>query len=133
MGFQVLPEEQAELVGQAVHRHVVDAGPTLVQVVGQQVPDRAAGQVIVVDQLPGGQLAADVRVEHPGPGRGARRQEARRVQQLVEVRSSVIAVSLGACTGFQQFEAVPDGDIAGHAALDGHDDGDLEHRPAGWR
>ncbi len=83
MGFQVLPEEQAELVGQAVHRHVVDAGPTLVQVVGQQVPDRAAGQVIVVDQLPGGQLAADVRVEHPGPGRGARRQEARRVQQLV--------------------------------------------------
>ena len=53
------------------------------------------------------------------------------MQQLVEVRSSVIAVPLGTRTGLQQLEAVPGGDIAGHAALDGHDDGDLEHRPAG--
>ena len=106
-------------------------GQALVQVVDQQVPDRAAGQVIAVDQLPGGQLAADARVEHPRPGRGARRQEARRVQQLVEVRSSVIAVSPGTRTGLQQLQAVPDGDIASHAALDGHDDRDLEHRPAG--
>lgn len=37
MDLQVLPEEQAELVNSNVSSHVVDAGPTLVQVVGQQV------------------------------------------------------------------------------------------------
>ena len=56
--FKVFPESPGQVVGQIFQAVVVQAGLTFVQVGDQQVPDRAAGEPVAVDQLLGCELAA---------------------------------------------------------------------------
>ena len=66
------------------------------------------------------------------PARCRRRrdaEDARGVQQLVEVRAAVCCRHRADCGGhLQQFQAVADGDAGDHAALGGHDDRDPAQR-----
>jgi hypothetical protein len=49
--LEVGPEVPPELLGQGVQAPVVQGGLAFLQVVDQQVTDRAAGQLVAVDQL----------------------------------------------------------------------------------
>jgi hypothetical protein len=49
--FEILPEQQDQLGGQASDRLVVEARLALVQVVDEHVPHRAAGNAVAVDDL----------------------------------------------------------------------------------
>jgi hypothetical protein len=66
VALQVLPEAPAQEVGQVVQACVVQRGLTLPQVVDQQVADRAALEVIAVDELFGGELAGGAEFPQPG-------------------------------------------------------------------
>ena len=54
VGLEVFPEQQAQVGRQRSQGGVVQGGLALAQVVHQQVADRAAGQVVAVDELVGG-------------------------------------------------------------------------------
>lgn len=57
VGLQVRPELAAEVVGQRLQAGVVQRRLTFAQVVDQQVTDRAAHDLVPVDELLGGALA----------------------------------------------------------------------------
>jgi hypothetical protein len=54
--LEIGPEVPAELLGQRVQAVVVQGGLAFLQVVDQQVTDRAAGELVAVDQLGGASL-----------------------------------------------------------------------------
>jgi hypothetical protein len=127
VGLEVLPEAQAHGHCQLDEGVVVDAGLAFAQVVHQQVADRAAGQVVAVDQLLDGQLPGELGVDHPDRGRGAGRGDPGHVQELVEERA--VPADAGAMgeqepAAVQQLDAVAGGDVGDQAALGGHDQGD---------
>ena len=132
VGLEVFPEQQAQVGRQRSQGGVVQARLALPQVVHQQVADRAAGQVVAVDELVGGELTVVDGAEQPHGGRGAGGEDADGVQQLVEVgafpASALVKQGVG---DLQQFQAVADGDVAHGPALGGHDERDPGQRAAG--
>ena len=88
--LEVAPEQPAQRVRELVQGGVVDSGLTFAQVVHQQVPDRAAGDGVAIDQLLAAELALGLQRL---PGRGGIAEDARGPQQLVEVRAGGIAAA----------------------------------------
>ena len=131
--FQVLPERPGQHRGDGAQGGVVDGGLALAQVIHEQVPDRPAGEVVAVNHLLDGELSPVERVEHPDGGRGACREHAHLVQELVERRPLPAAGREHGVAGLQEFQAVPDGDVGGRSSLGGHDDGDPFYGGAGQR
>ena len=130
--LQVGPEQLAEHGGQRLQAGVVQRGLAFLQVVHQQVADRAAGQPVAVDQLGGRPLPAGAQL--PQRRRGPRPEDAHRVQHPVEQvrRPDRGAVRLG--LGVQQLQDVAGGDVAERAALGGHDErGAVDGPPGGGR
>ncbi len=84
VALQVLPEAPAQEVGQVLQACVVQRGLTLPQVVDQQVADRAALEVIAVDELFWGELAGGA--EFPQPGWRLDAEDPHLVQHPVEHR-----------------------------------------------
>ena len=123
VGLQVLPEPLAQRDGHAHQGAVVDAGLPLEQVVHEEVPDRAAGQVVAVDHLLGGELSGEPAAEHPDRGRGTGREGPGCGQELVEERAERVGLGPGGEHGLaaaQQLDAVAGGDGGDGAALGGH-------------
>ena len=129
--FQVFPEPQAQRPGQAGEGAVVDAGLAFAQVAHEQVADGPAGQVVAVDELPGGALPGEPDADHPDRGRRAGREHPGRVQELVEERGVHAGPVVCLHGALQQLHAVAGGDVAGRPALGGHDHGDPLDRRAG--
>jgi len=71
VGFQIRPEQLAEQVGEMLQRGEIHRRLTLAQVIDQHVADRAAGDLVAVDQLLARRLAAAGEHPHgccaPGP------------------------------------------------------------------
>ena len=126
-GFQVGPEQAAEGIGQPYQRHVVHAGLPFPQVVGQQVTDRAALDAAPVDQLVHAEPPVRRQRAH-GRCRGAA-EDARGVQQLVEIRALVVRDPADGGGRIEQFQAVADGNASDHTSLGRHDDRDPVPRP----
>jgi hypothetical protein len=129
MGLEVLPEELPEKVGELLQGGVVDRRLPFAQVADQEVADRGAGQVVLADELGGGELALEPRVEHAQRRRRARREQARRVQQRVEA-DALAAAAVAGVAGLRQFQAVADRDVGEGAALGRDDDRQVFHGQA---
>lgn len=129
MGLEVLPEELAEKVGELFQGGVVDRRLPFVQVADQEVADRGAGQVVLADELSGGELSLEPRVEHAQRRRRVRREQARRVQQRVEA-DALAAAAVAGIAGLCQLQAVADRDVGERAALGRDDDRQVLHGQA---
>ena len=57
VAFQVPPEQSAQAGRQVLHRRIVEHRLPVLQVVDEDIPDRAADDVIPVDQLGWAQLS----------------------------------------------------------------------------
>ena len=131
--LEVFPERARQHRGKAAQGGVVDGRLTLAKVVHEKVPDGTAGEVVAVDQLLGGELSLEIRVEHPDGDRGPRREHAHLVQELVERRPFPSGAGEQGVADFHELQAVPDGDVGDRASLGGHDDGDPFHGGTGYR
>ena len=117
---------------QAAEAGVCERGPPLAQVVHEEVADRAAGQVVPVDELLGRPLTEMGSAEHPHCRRGLGREDADGVEHLIEVRALAASATLIVMVGqLQQLNAVADRDVADPAALGGQDDRDPVQRAPG--
>jgi hypothetical protein len=126
VAFQVRPEQPGQVAGELGQGGVVDGGLALAQVVREQVPDRAALELVAVDQflhraLPGGLE------EHTAGCRRVRAQVTQSVQKPVGQQPPGTA-SARLAHGVEQVKVVPDCDVADHAALAGQDHGDTAER-----
>jgi hypothetical protein len=90
------------------------------QVLDQQAADRAASQLVAVDQPGGRPLPGGPQL--PQRRRSPRPEDAHRVQDPIEQvrRPDRGPVRVG--FGIQQLQDVTGGDVAQHAALGGHDE-----------
>ncbi len=139
VGLQVSPEQLAEQISEALQRGEVHRRLTLAQIVHEQVTHRPALDPVAVDQLLAGRPAAPG--EHLDRGGRVRAETAAGAQQLVEQRAVRVPVAVAVGSGdIEQFHAVPDHDVGGHATLGSHDHrdscqrllpGQQPHRPAG--
>ena len=117
--FDVGPEAVAQQVGQRFQAVVVQRGLPLFEVVDQQVPHRAAGQVVTIDHLLGGALAG--RAQLPQHRRRLRAEDPRLVQGPIEQGGAIADPAVHGGLGVEQLNHVPDGDLADGAALGRHD------------
>ncbi len=129
--LQILPEQQAQMGRQARHGGEVESGLPFAQVADQQVTHGTAGQVVPVDEFFGRELTLIHRAEQPHGGRRVCGKDAHGVQELVEVgalAAPAVLVTLDSAD-LEEFQAVPDGDVADRSALGGHDERDPGQGP----
>lgn len=81
VNFQIFPESPGQVVGQVFQTVVVQAGLAFAQVGDQQVTDRAASELVAVDQLFGRELEAGA--ESPEPQRSLLAEEPEVTKDLV--------------------------------------------------
>lgn len=125
--FQVFPEQLAQAKGQRPQGRVVQRWLAFEQVVDQDITDGLAGDLVAVDHLLDADLALGLAADSADSRRGSGREHAHRVEQLVEVGAGVDPASDGR-QKLDHLQAVPDGDVADHAALGRHDGGDAAQR-----
>src|SRR5207244_6095899 len=101
---------------------VVPAGLAFGQVAGEQVAYRRAVDAAPADQLADAEAAVRRQRAH-GRRRGAA-EDARGVQQLVEVRALVVRDLADRGSRIEELQAVTDGDVGDHPAFGGHDGSD---------
>jgi hypothetical protein len=130
--LEVLPEPIAQVVGEVPEAVVVQPRLALPQVVHQQLTHRPAGELVAVDQLLGGALAAGAQL--PQPRRGLVAEDPQPTQHLVEDRDVTWPGRQRLGLGVQQLQDVADNDVVQHAAL-GRDDqrASLQRMAAGRR
>lgn len=126
-GFQFFPEPSSQHAGDGGETRVVQSRLTLVQVVHEQVTHRLAGEVVAVDHLldRGLPLACG---EDPDRRGCVRREDSRRVQQLIE---HCPVLGDDTLVG-EERHTVPDRDVADGPSVAGQDDsqavpGDAQH------
>ena len=125
MAFKVTPEQSGQGVRHGPQGRVVHCELLLLEVIDEQVADRAACDAVLADQLGGGELAPGG--EHAHAGRRLRREHADRAEHLVEVHS-LAPGPLITLTDRGQLQAVAGGDVAGSASFGGHDGSDPPQR-----
>jgi hypothetical protein len=113
--LQVGPEVPAELLGEGVQACVVQGGLAFLQVVDQQVTDRAPGQLIAVDQL--GRAALPDGQQLGQRGRCVRAEGTGLAQQPPRHRAVITAPAVALLLCIQQFQEVADGHVGQRAAL----------------
>jgi len=129
VGFEVGPEQAGQDAEERVEAVVVQGRLALLQVIRQQVTDRAAGEVVAVDHLLGRELAG--RAQMTERRRRLVAEDPDLAQRLIEQRGAIADPAVGGGLGVEQFRDVPDGDLGDGAAPGGHDQRAAVQHPGG--
>jgi hypothetical protein len=127
--LKICPEAPDELVRAGHQSRVVDGGPAFLQVVDDQVPDRAARDLVAVDQLLCRALAGAADL----PQRRDIGPEDAHLPQDPEGRRAGVLLHPQRHLGIQGLQDIADGDVGEHAAPGRGDNrhAELHHRLGG--
>ena len=128
VAFQVRPEQADQIACEVGQGDVVHGGLAFLQVIHEQVADRAALHLVAVDQFLDGALPGGLQ-ERAAGDRRVRPQVPQAVQQPVGQQPPG-AAGAGLAHRIEQLEVIPDRDVADQGALARQDHGDAAQREA---